>query len=128
MELEAALNEHITMYVDDVLVWGTEPDGTKPDVTSPTTKPTDKPTNSSSSSEILYGDANEDGEVNVADAVMIMQVLSNPNDYKFTKQGQKNADVVGKGDGVTAKDALAIQMIGINLVKQTDFPLDDISV
>ncbi len=25
-----ALNEHITMYVNDVLVWGTEPDGTQP--------------------------------------------------------------------------------------------------
>lgn len=124
LKYKDALNDHITMYVDDVLVWGTEPDGTKPDITQPSTKPTDV---SGGDSKILYGDANEDGEVNVADAVFIMQVLSNPDDYQLTEQGKKNSDIVGKGDGVTAKDALAIQMLGINLLKQTDFPLDDIT-
>ena len=132
LEVKSAENDHITMYVDDVLVWGTEPDGTKPVITDPSTKPTETNTNNSTASggnnEVFYGDANEDDDVNVADAVLIMQVLSNPSDYKFTEQGQKNADVVGKGDGVTPKDALAIQMIGINLVKQTDFPLDDITI
>ncbi|MDE6835129.1 MAG: glycoside hydrolase family 9 protein, partial [Ruminococcus sp.] len=39
LKKDDSLNEHITMYVDDVLVWGTEPDGTKPDLTQPTTKP-----------------------------------------------------------------------------------------
>ena len=79
------------------------------------TKPTD--------SDIKYGDANDDGDVNVADAVLIMQVLSNPSDYKLTEKGTKNADVVGN-DGVTTQDALAIQLIGINLVKADQFPLE----
>ena len=73
----------------------------------------------------VAGDANEDGELNVADAVLIMQSLSNPNEYKLTKNGLKLADVVGNGDGVTAKDALVIQMVGINLVSSSDLPLKE---
>ena len=78
--------------------------------------------NSSGDDDILWGDANCDGEVNVADAVLIMQCLSNPNDYKFTEKGKRNADVSNHGDGVTASDALSIQKIGINLLKQSDLP------
>ena len=60
----------------------------------------------------LTGDANEDGDVNMADAVLIMQVLSNPDEYKLTPQGIANADI--DGDGVTAMDALTIQLSIIN--------------
>ncbi|MDE6540364.1 MAG: hypothetical protein K2K66_09250 [Ruminococcus sp.] len=62
----------------------------------------------------VKGDANEDGDVNVSDAVLIMQSLSNPDEYKLTKQGIINADVIGD-DGVTAMDALEIQKMGIGL-------------
>ena len=60
----------------------------------------------------LSGDANEDGDVNMADAVLIMQTLSNPDEYKLTPQGIANADI--DGDGVTAMDALTIQLSIIN--------------
>ena len=93
--------------------------------TSTETTTTTVITNATSEDNILYGDANEDKDVNVADAVLIMQVLSNPSDYKLTEQGTKNADVVGN-DGVTTQDALAIQLIGINLVKAEQFPLDEL--
>ncbi len=76
-------------------------------------------------SNISYGDANEDGKVSLADAVLIMQALSNPDDYKLTAQGQLNADVVGN-DGITPKDALAIQKVDLNLIKVEDFPLDNL--
>ena len=62
----------------------------------------------------LSGDANEDGDVNMADAVLIMQTLSNPDEYKLTLQGMANADIAGDGDGVTAMDALTIQLSIIN--------------
>ena len=55
----------------------------------------------------LLGDANEDGEVSLADAVFIMQVLSNPDDFQLTPQGMANADT--DGDGVTVMDAFRIQ-------------------
>ncbi|MDE5557956.1 MAG: hypothetical protein K2J32_09775 [Ruminococcus sp.] len=74
-------------------------------------------------SDIITGDANGDNDVNISDAVLIMQVLSNPNEYKLTEQGKANADVVNQGDGVTAMDALAIQLIGLNMVSIEDFPI-----
>ncbi|MDE6672201.1 MAG: dockerin type I repeat-containing protein [Ruminococcus sp.] len=55
----------------------------------------------------LLGDANEDGEVSLADAVFIMQVLSNPDEFQLTPQGMANADT--DGDGVTVMDAFRIQ-------------------
>ncbi|MDE5558695.1 MAG: hypothetical protein K2J32_13595 [Ruminococcus sp.] len=60
------------------------------------------------------GDANDDGRVNMADAVLIMQSLSNPSEYKLTEKGKFNADVCDTGDGITAKDALQIQLWAIN--------------
>lgn len=55
----------------------------------------------------LTGDSNEDNDVTIADAVLILQSLSSPDDYKLTIQGIANADM--DGDGVTAADALRIQ-------------------
>lgn len=66
----------------------------------------DKPT--TSEGKYLKGDANTDDKVDVADAVLIMQSLSNGDDYKLSEQGAKNADVNEDG-GVTNADALEIQ-------------------
>ena len=56
-----------------------------------------------------YGDANNDGAVDVSDATLIMQSLANGDEYKLDEKGADNADVENRGDGVTAMDALAIQ-------------------
>ena len=53
------------------------------------------------------GDANEDGKLDMSDAVYIMQCCSNPDSYKLTAQGRYNADF--NDDGVTNEDALTIQ-------------------
>ena len=63
----------------------------------------------------LAGDANEDGEVSLADAVFIMQALSNPDEFQLTPQGMANADIYGESDGITAMDALKIQEMLIEL-------------
>ena len=63
----------------------------------------------------LMGDANCDGQVDLSDAVMIMQALANPNKYgidgtaehHLTEQGKLNGDM--NGDGLTVGDAQAIQ-------------------
>lgn len=68
------------------------------------------------SSEDVKGDANGDGTVDMADVVLIMQALANPNKYgingtaehHLTEQGKANADV--DGDGLTVGDAQKIQM------------------
>lgn len=72
----------------------------------------------------MKGDANCDDEVNMADAVLVMQALSNPDDYGFaigrrygiTKQGILNADVYGDGDGITIVDAQMIQSYKLGII------------
>ena len=173
-----SLNEHITMYVDGVLVWGEEPDGTKPSKSEPTTRTTTSSQstttvtttsetttttitsesttskedttsttvttttkevssgsttttaqdttggNSEPDPDIVWGDANCDSQVNLADAVLIMQSISNPDKYGvgkpdgITSQGEKNGDVAETGNGLTNKDALAIQRFKLGLVKE----------
>ena len=79
--------------------------------------------------DILWGDANCDGQVNMADAVLVMQSVSNPDKYGLGKKdgisdkGQKNADVAwsdGKADGITNADALKIQQFKLNLISSLD--------
>jgi endoglucanase len=74
----------------------------------------------------LWGDANCDGTVNLADAVLVMQSIANPSKYgltgsednHITEQGQANADVSGNSDGITNADALAIQKYKLDLIKE----------
>ena len=72
----------------------------------------------STSSELKYGDANCDNEIDMSDAVIIMQALSNPNKYgtngtaksHMSEQGVANADCDKSSKGLTTNDALAIQL------------------
>lgn len=71
----------------------------------------------------MKGDANCDGTVDLADAVIIMQSIANPNRYglkgsessHLTAAGAKNGDVVGN-NGITGADALGIQEYILGLV------------
>ncbi|MBE6858671.1 MAG: glycoside hydrolase family 9 [Ruminococcus sp.] len=64
----------------------------------------------------LWGDANCDDKVNLADAVLIMQNKANPSKYSITAQGELNGDVDENGNGLTNKDALKIQQFMLGLV------------
>ncbi len=61
------------------------------------------------------GDANNDGELRLNDAVLIMQVVGNPGKYQLDAQQRFNADIYGNGDGLTNMDALTVQrkLIGL---------------
>lgn len=114
-----AINEKITMYVDDKLVWGVEPDGTEPD-----TDPTTTTTQPTTGDDIVWGDANCDGKVDISDAVMILQAIANNDVYgvngssetRITEQGVINADVYDNGTGMTTLDALTIQRYLVELI------------
>ena len=69
----------------------------------------------------LVGDSNGDDTTDISDAVLIMQYMANPSKYKLSEQGLANADCVD-GDGVTATDALAIQMLEAKTLTLTDLP------
>jgi hypothetical protein len=78
-------------------------------------------TTSAVSGKYLAGDANESGEVNMADAVAIMRSQADPDNYSLTAQGKINADVIGN-DGVTNNDALAIQQYEAGIY--TELPVE----
>ncbi len=74
---------YITMYDGDTLIWGIEPDGTTPEDVTPTepseTEPSDSPeepdTNEggSGSNDILWGDTDLNGDVNIMDVIALCQ-------------------------------------------------------
>ncbi|WP_297957001.1 carbohydrate-binding domain-containing protein [uncultured Ruminococcus sp.] len=74
--------------------------------------------------DIVYGDTNCNGTLELADAILIMQSLANPSKYgiqgtaegHLTEQGKKNGDVCERGGGLTSSDALAIQRRLLNLI------------
>ena len=109
------MNEFGKIYMSTVgsgLVYGELSDGN------------DKPTTSTDVKVTLYGDSNDDKSVTIADAVLIMQSLANADEYKLTTQGRANADVIGN-DGVTNKDALVIQQVVADTIKQSDLPITE---
>ncbi len=71
----------------------------------------------------MWADANESGGVNVADAVAVLQYISNHNKYPLSEQGLINADVVDPGQGVTGMDAIAIQMVDANIITVKQLPI-----
>ncbi len=97
-------------------------EGVKPkDASDVVTTPGDDPvstTSSTPSGDVLYGDANCDGAVDVSDAVIIMQSISNPSKYSLTAQGKINGDVANNGDGITNADALSIQKYKLELINK----------
>ncbi|MCM1227090.1 MAG: glycoside hydrolase family 9 protein [Clostridium sp.] len=84
LKYRSALNEHITMYVDDVLVWGTEPDGTKPEI-------------GGTGDSTVKGDTNCNGKFNVSDIVLLNQYLVKKSGAKISAQGKINADMNDDG-------------------------------
>lgn len=69
-----------------------------------------------SSSITLYGDANVDGEISIADAITVAAYVGNNSKNPVESQGIINADVHNTGDGLTANDALAIQQYLANII------------
>ena len=65
---------------------------------------------------IIYGDANCDGNVTMADAAATYQAIGNPDKYSLSKQGAKNSDCSNTGDGITVADGIAIQKYSAKLI------------
>ena len=74
-------------------------------------------TAAAASTNVVYGDANCDSNVDISDSVLILQSISKPSVYglegadesRITAEGLDNADVYERGSRITAKDALSIQ-------------------
>ena len=106
---------------------------TKATTTTTTVKVTTTVTNDPNQlSPTLIGDANCDEQVDLSDAVLIMQALANPDKYgvtgsarsHITLQGWSNADVHKRGNGISSNDAVAIQKRLLGLI--TSLPTDEV--
>ena len=73
--------------------------------------------------QIVWGDANLDGNVTISDAVAILQSMANSDKYGLEEQGRLNADVYENGSGVTGKDAAVIQLVDAKILRTTDLPV-----
>ena len=78
--------------------------------------------------EPVYGDTNCDGKIELADAILIMQALANPNKYglsgsyekHLTEEGKLNGDVDKSTEGLTSNDALKIQQFLLNKISSLE--------
>ena len=132
LEMQAALAWDIS-FLDNEYVIGDITTTTTTSATSTTTTTTTVTTSvTTTSGDIslpepdIKGDANCDLVVDMADVVIIMQSLANPDKYgldgtdkyAMTKQGYANADVDKTLQGVTANDALTIQEFLLGKIKE----------
>ena len=134
-EMDMVTTPYITMYDGDTLLWGEEPDGTKPapytpptrsgaDVTTPTDGPTDAPTDAPTDKPtepqddpvptgVLYGDADVNGVVDILDVIALNKSLL--GGLTLTDEGRMNADVdINKT--VDTTDALNVLKAVVKLV------------
>ncbi len=58
---------------------------------------------------IVYGDVNDNGEVDIADAVAIMSYAANPETSTLDSNALNRGDVYQRGDGVGVNDAVSVQ-------------------
>lgn len=86
----------------------TSGDTTTEPTTAPDTEPATEPTTLPPADDILYGDADCNGELEIADVVKIMTHLTTPGGV-LSDEGKNNADVYQRGDDISNMDALAVQ-------------------
>ena len=67
-------------------------------------------------SDTVWGDANCDGNIDIADVVAVASYVSDSQKNALSEKGITNADVHANGDGITANDALAIQQYLADIV------------
>ncbi len=100
------------LYEYDGTTTPTEPDET----TAPDEESTTEPV--TADPDIMYGDVNGTGEVEVADAILIMSNVINAELYPLTAEQTERADVYQKGDGIGVNDAVSIQKYITKLISE----------
>jgi len=70
------------------------------------------------SSEVISGDVNGNGEVDVADSIAIMSHVTNPEKFPLTDAQIEAGDVYQQGDGIAITDAVSIQKYLTKLISE----------
>lgn len=83
------------------------------------TKPlTTKGQTTSADGKKLYGDANNDGNIDISDVVAVMCRSASPKNNALSSEGEDQADVYSRGDGINAGDAVEIQRYLTKLITE----------
>ncbi len=115
--IEAWSTNEVTINWNAPLAWITSFMQDEAPIADGEVDPTE-PTTTPDVSDIVWGDANCDGQVLVNDAVLVMAYATNPDSAGISDQGLLNADVYQNGDGVAVTDAAAIQKFLTKLIKE----------
>ncbi len=117
------IDDYVTAMASVETTTAAETTTTAPETTTTTTVITSTPFIEPELTPTIKGDANLDRYVNIADAVLVMQVATNPDkyaqgksSYSITAQGEVNADVDSKV-GLSNSDALLIQKFKLGLIQ-----------
>ena len=78
----------------------------------------EEPDSNTETADVLYGDANGNGTVDMSDAVLIMQMLANPSKFQISPEFKENADVYQPRTGITPRDALSIQKYLLQIIPE----------
>ncbi|MCQ2407828.1 MAG: 1,4-beta-glucanase [Oscillospiraceae bacterium] len=97
------------------IVYGELSDSTPPSVTEPKETETTAP----DKTDILWGDADCSGEVDVSDTVLIARYFAEEKDAVITKEGKANADVTHDGK-IGTDDGEKILLYVAKLIKEAD--------
>lgn len=122
-EADSAKGSDVSVTYNSVTVYY-DTESEEPTTTTTTTTTTTATSAPATDENYLAGDANCDAKIDISDAVMILQSIANNDKYgpdgtdptHITEQGMKNADCSSYGDGVTTKDALAVQKFVVGLI------------
>lgn len=119
---------YITMYDGDTLIWGEEPDGTKPVVTTTTTEATITTTTTTTTitteittnidENIPYGDVNCDNKINLTDVIYLNKYIA--GSYMPSDSGILNANCDLTSSDINLDDTLALLKY---LIKIVDLPI-----
>lgn len=111
---------YICMYDNGKLIWGEEPDGTKPSGGGGAQETTQSTT--SSTEKVYYGDVDEDGEVGLSDAILLARYAAEDVAVNIKQQGIANADCNADGS-IGGQDVVLILQVIAKLIAQTDLPI-----
>lgn len=88
-------------------------------VTTTTTSGKDEPTTVPPTTlpyDVVWGDADDDGDVTINDAVLIMSYVTNRISYPIPEDILVRIDVYAHGDGISNMDALSVQKYCANII------------
>ncbi|MDE5885327.1 MAG: glycoside hydrolase family 9 protein, partial [Oscillospiraceae bacterium] len=111
--------DRICVYDNGVLVGGTEPDGTKPAGNPDATPELSQESSSESSGNVLWGDANHNGEVDISDVVLMNRVYVGVDE--ISEKGLANADVDQSGK-IELSDSMNVLKLLVHLLEPDNFP------